>query len=78
MPPERDAPHPTDMFGLPEGLLAAVVCAGLMIGSFAVTTAHTTMPPGERWAALTTFSLLAVVYTLPGSAALYDALGRTV
>jgi membrane protease YdiL (CAAX protease family) len=36
------------------------------------------MPPGERWAALTSFSLLALAYTLPGSAALYDALGRTV
>jgi hypothetical protein len=78
MPPERDEPHPTDPFGLPEGLLAAVVGAGLLIGSFAMTTASTTMPPGERWAALTTFGLLAVAYTLPGSAALYDALGRTV
>jgi hypothetical protein len=78
MRPNHNTPHPTDPFGLPEGLLAAVICAGLLIGSFAVTTAYTTMPPGERWAALTTFSLLAVAYTLPGSAALYDALGRTV
>jgi membrane protease YdiL (CAAX protease family) len=74
----HDEPHPTDRLGLPEGLLAAVVCAGLLIGSFAVTTAYTIMPSGERWAALTTFGLLAVAYTLPGSAALYDALGRTV
>ncbi|NTW04285.1 MAG: hypothetical protein HGA19_23980 [Oscillochloris sp.] len=78
MPSERDEPHPTDPFGMPEGLLAAIVCAGLLISSFVLTTAYTIMPPGERWGGLTTFSLLTVAYTLPGSAAIYDALGRTV
>lgn len=75
---ERDRSHPTDAFGLPEGLLAAIVCALLLIGVFAVTTAGTPMPPAEYWAALTTFALLAVGTTLPGCAALYDALGRAV
>jgi hypothetical protein len=75
---ERDRSHPTDAFGLPEGLLAAIVAAVLLIGAFAVISAATPMPPAEYWAALTTFSLLALGTTLPGCAALYDALGRAV
>jgi membrane protease YdiL (CAAX protease family) len=75
---ERDTSHPTDTFGLPEGLLAAIVGALLLIGVFAVASSATPMPPAERWAALTTFALLAVGATLPGCAALYDGLGRTV
>jgi hypothetical protein len=75
---ERDRSHPTDAFGLPEGLLAALVCALLLVGVFAIASAATPMPPAERWAALTTFTLLALGATLPGCAALYDALGRAV
>lgn len=75
---ERDRSHPTDAFGLPEGLLAAIVCALLLIVVFAVVSAATPMPPAEYWAALTTFALLALGATLPGCAALYDALGRAV
>jgi hypothetical protein len=71
-------PRPTDPLGLPEGLLAAVICASLLIGSFVVTAAYTTMPPAEYWAAVTTFGLLSLAYTLPGSAALYDTLGQAV
>jgi membrane protease YdiL (CAAX protease family) len=75
---ERDRSHPTDAFGLPEGLLAAIVCALLLIVVFAVVSAATPMPPAEYWGALTTFALLALGATLPGCAALYDALGRAV
>lgn len=75
---ERDQPHPTDAFGLPEGLLAAIVCALLLEGLFVLASSATPMPPAERWAALTTFTLLALGTTLPGCAALYDALGRAV
>jgi membrane protease YdiL (CAAX protease family) len=75
---ERDRSHPTDAFGLPEGLLAALVCALLLVGVFAIASSATPMPPAERWAALTTFTLLALGATLPGCAALYDALGRAV
>ncbi|GAB4438667.1 MAG: hypothetical protein OHK0015_32590 [Chloroflexi bacterium OHK40] len=75
---ERDRAHPTDAFGLPEGLLAAISGALLLVVVFAVETATTPMPPAERWAALTTFTLLAVGATLPGCAALYDALGAVV
>jgi membrane protease YdiL (CAAX protease family) len=75
---ERDRSHPTDAFGLPEGLLAAIVCALLLVGTFAAVSAYTPMPPAEYWGALTTFALLALGVTLPGCAALYDALGRAV
>jgi hypothetical protein len=75
---ERDRSHPTDAFGLPEGLLAAIICALLLIVVFAVVSAATPMPPAEYWGALTTFALLTLGVTLPGCAALFDALGRTV
>lgn len=60
------------------GIITALVCAALMIGAFVLATAATSMPPAERWAALTTFSLLALAYALQGSPELYDRLGRTV
>lgn len=75
---EQDHPHPTDAFGLPEGLLAAVVAALLLVGAFALHVFATPMPPAERWGSLTAFSLLALGLTLPGCAALYDGLGRVV
>lgn len=78
MTPERDRRYPTDAFGLPEGLLAAIVAGLLLIGSFALASAATPMPPAERWGALTAFALLAAGATLPGCAALYDALGRSL
>lgn len=75
---ERDQRYPTDAFGLPEGLLAALVGLALLVGAFALATSVTPMPPAERWAALTTLVVLGVGATLPGCAALYDALGRVV
>lgn len=75
---ERDQRYPTDAFGLPEGLLAAVVGGLLLVGVFALASWPTPMPPAERWAALTTFTLLAAGATLPGCAALYDGLGGAV
>ncbi len=75
---ERDERYPTDGFGLPEGLLAAMVGCLLLVGVFAFASSATPMPPAERWAALTGFALLAAGATLPGCAALYDALGRVV
>lgn len=67
-----------DRFGLPEGLIAAISCALLLIGSFVAASAATPMPPAERWAALTTFTLIALAYTLQGSAAIADWLGQVV
>lgn len=64
--------------GWPEGLVPALACAVLMLGAFVLATASTVMPAAERWAALTTFGLLALAYTLQGSPGLYDALGRVV
>lgn len=75
---ERDQRYPTDAFGLPEGLLAAIVGGLLLVGAFALASSVTPMPPAERWAALTAFTLLAAGVTLPGCAALYDGLGRVV
>lgn len=75
---EQDHSHPTDMFGLPEGLLAAIVAALLLVGAFALHVFATPMPPAERWGSLTTFGFLALGLTLPGCAALYDGLGRVV
>lgn len=75
---DRDHSHPTDAFGLPEGLLAAIVCAVLLVGLFAFVSAAAPMPPAEYTAALTTFALLTVGVALPGCAAVYDTLGRTV
>ncbi|NTU85485.1 MAG: hypothetical protein HGA45_40045 [Chloroflexales bacterium] len=75
---ERDERYPTDAFGLPEGLLAAVAGWLLLVGVFAFTSSATPMPPAERWAALTVFTLLAAGATLPGCATLYDGLGRVV
>lgn len=75
---EREHRYPTDAFGLPEGLLAAIVGWLLLVGSFALDSAATPMPPAERWAALTAVALLAAGATLPGCAAIYDALGRAV
>jgi membrane protease YdiL (CAAX protease family) len=75
---ERDERYPTDAFGLPEGLLAALVGLALLAGAFALATSVTPMPSAERWAALTALVLLGAGATLPGCAALYDALGRVV
>ncbi len=73
---------PSDNFeperGPPPGLWAALVTALLLIAVFAFTTAQTTMPPGERWAALTMFGILALAYTLQGSIGIYDGLSRIV
>ncbi len=63
---------------LPSGVLTALACAVLLIGAFVLTTSTTVMPARERWAALSTFGVLTVLYTLPGSPELYDVLGRTV
>lgn len=71
-------PPRVDRFGLPEGLVAAIGCAALLIGGFAVAAFSTTMPSAERWAALTAFTLIALAYTLQGSAALADWLGQAV
>jgi hypothetical protein len=60
------------------GLAAAIVCGLLLIGAFVFQTATLSMPPSERWAAWTTFTLLALAYTLQGSPGLYDALGRAI
>jgi len=70
--------QPTRASGLPSGLLTALACAVLLIAAFVLETLGTPMPPRERWAALTTFGLLALAYTVQGSPELYDALGRTV
>jgi len=75
---EQDHSYPTDVFGLPEGLLAAIVAALLLVGAFALHVFATPMPPAERWGSLTAFSVLALGLTLPGCAALYDGLGRVV
>ncbi len=75
---QSDRRYPTDAFGLPEGLLAALIGALLLVGAFALASSSIAMPPSERWAALTTVTLLALGVTLPGCAALYDALGRSV
>lgn len=64
--------------GFPEGLIAALVGAALLIGTFSAFTAGAPLAPAERWAALTTFALLAVALTLPGCSAIADALGRTI
>jgi hypothetical protein len=70
--------EPTRTSSLPSGLLTALVCAALLIAAFVLETLGTPMPPRERWAALTTFGLLALAYTVQGSPELYDVLGRTV
>jgi hypothetical protein len=71
-------PQPPRQHRLPAGFFTALACAVLLIGAFVLETASTPMPPAERWAALTTFGLLALVYVLQGSPELYDALGRIV
>ncbi|NJM05354.1 DNA/RNA nuclease SfsA [Candidatus Gracilibacteria bacterium] len=60
------------------GLTAALICAGILFTIFAFVSSATPMPPAERWAALTTFALLTLAYTLQGSPGLYDALGQAV
>jgi hypothetical protein len=69
---------PSSSSALPSGLLTGLICAALLITAFVLETLGTPMPPRERWAALTTFGLLALAYTVQGSPELYDALGRTV
>jgi membrane protease YdiL (CAAX protease family) len=64
--------------GWPAGLATALICAALLIGTFAIASAPTPMPPAERWAALTTFALLALATTLQGSIGVYDSMGRVV
>jgi len=77
-------PHLPDDLSAPEGceslagLPIALVWVVLLIGSFALITSETAMPPAERWAALTTFALLTLAYVLQGYTRLYDALGYTV
>lgn len=64
--------------GLPSGLFTALGCATLLTAAFVLATLGTPMPPSERWAALTTFVVLTLAYTLQGSPELYDVLGRTI
>ncbi|PDW02835.1 CPBP family intramembrane glutamic endopeptidase [Candidatus Viridilinea mediisalina] len=78
MPRKNDWRYPTDAFGLPEGLLAALVGAALLVGTFALASYPIPMSAAARWGSLTTFTLLALAVTLPGCAALYDGLGRVV
>ncbi len=73
-PPENFEPQRAP----PPGLWTALITALLLIVVFAFTTAQATMPPGERWAALTMFSILALAYTLQGSIGVYDGLSRIV
>ncbi|GEM_PF-1186824 len=73
-----DNQSPPERFDTFAGLPAALLFAVLLIGDFALAAFTTTMPSGERWAALTTFTLLALAYLLQGLAGLYDALGRIV
>lgn len=63
---------------LPEGLPAALVGAALLIASFVGFTLSAPLSSVERWAALTTFAVLALAVTLLGSAPLADVLGRTI
>lgn len=78
LPKKDDWRYPTDAFGLPEGLLAALVGAALLVGMFAVASYPIPMSAAARSGSLTTFTLLALAVTLPGCAALYDGLGRVV
>lgn len=73
-----DNQSPPERFDTFASLPAALLFAVLFIGDFALAAFSTTMPSGERWAALTTFTLLALAYLLQGLAGLYDALGRIV
>lgn len=73
-----DRRYPTDAFGLPEGLLAALVGVVLLVGAFALGSSETPMSAAARWGSLTTFTLLALGVCLPGCAAIYDWLGRVV
>ncbi len=59
-------------------VLTALVGAGILIAAFALLIADSALPSASRWSSLTTFGLLAVVYTLQGGAHLYDSIGRTV
>ncbi len=76
MPPDNQSPP--ERFDTFAGLPVALLFAVLLIGDFALAAFMTTMPSGERWAALTTFTLLALAYLLQGLTGLYDALGRIV
>jgi hypothetical protein len=71
-------PHNHDRVPSASGIITALVFAILMNGAFVLATADAVMPPTERWAALTTFALLSLAYTLQGSPEVYDALGRIV
>jgi membrane protease YdiL (CAAX protease family) len=73
-----DRRYPTDALGLPEGLLAAIMGALLLVGAFAFASSDIPMSAAARWGSLTTFTLLALGATLPGCAALYDGLGRVL
>lgn len=72
-----DSPAP-ERFEALAGLPVALVWVVLLIGSFALITSETAMPPAERWAVLTTFTLLTLAYVLQGYTRLYDALGYIV
>ncbi len=65
-------------FGLPEGLPAALAGALFLLSAFFGFTTALPLSSAERWAALTTFTILACAVTLPGCSAIADALGRTV
>lgn len=73
-----DDPETSAQPRLPKDWLTALLAALLLIAAFVLLTLPERMPAAERWAALTTFSVLALAYTLQGSPELYDGLGRTV
>lgn len=76
-PPGEEEP-PAPRGNVPGSFWTALVCAALAIAAFAWATAGTVMPPAERWAALTVFSLLVLATTVQGSAEFFDALGQVV
>lgn len=61
-----------------EGLRVALVGVLLLVGAFSGFTAATPLAPAERWAALTTITILAFAVTLLGCGAIADAVGRSV
>jgi membrane protease YdiL (CAAX protease family) len=71
-----DAPVPPTR--LPGGWITGLICGLVLIASFVLLTSNVVLSSGERWAAITTFSVLALLYTMQGSPGFYDLLGRTI